>query len=74
MRRPRADRGSATVELVLLAPVFALLFAFVVAVGRAQSGHAEVEAAASGAVRSSRRRRRSAFMRKRLTDRSLISS
>lgn len=52
MRHPRADRGSATVELVLLAPVFALLFAFVVAVGRAQSGHAEVEAAASAAVRS----------------------
>lgn len=48
----RSDRGSVTVELVLAAPVFALLLAFVVAVGRTQSSRADVEAAASAAART----------------------
>ena len=48
----RSDRGSATVELVLVAPVFALLLAFVVAVGRTQSSRADVEAAAHAAART----------------------
>jgi Flp pilus assembly protein TadG len=48
----RDDRGSVTVELVLAAPVFALLLAFVVTVGRTQSSRADVEAAASAAART----------------------
>ena len=48
----RTDRGSVTVELVLAAPVFALLLAFVVTVGRTQSSRADVEAAAHAAVRT----------------------
>jgi Flp pilus assembly protein TadG len=48
----RADRGSVTVELVLAAPVFALLLAFVVTVGRTQSSRADVEAAAHTAART----------------------
>lgn len=48
----RDDHGSVTVELVLLAPIFGLLLAFVVAVGRTQSGRADVEAAAQSAART----------------------
>lgn len=48
----RSDRGSATVELVIAAPVFALLFALVVAAGRTQASRADVEAAAHGAART----------------------
>jgi Flp pilus assembly protein TadG len=48
----RTDHGSATVELVLAAPVFALLLAFVVTVGRTQSSRADVEAAAHAAARA----------------------
>ncbi len=48
----RADRGSASVELVLAAPVFALLLAFVVTVGRVQSSRADVEGAAHAAART----------------------
>jgi Flp pilus assembly protein TadG len=51
-RGDRGDRGSATVELVLAAPVFALLLAFVVTVGRTQSSRADVEAAAHAAARA----------------------
>jgi Flp pilus assembly protein TadG len=47
----RSERGSVTVELVLVAPVFALLLAAVVAVGRTQSARADVEAAAHTAAR-----------------------
>jgi Flp pilus assembly protein TadG len=47
----QADRGSVTVELVIAAPVFALLLAAVVAVGRTQSARADVEAAAHTAAR-----------------------
>jgi Flp pilus assembly protein TadG len=48
----RTDRGSVTVELVLAAPVFALLLAFVVTVGRTQSSRADVEAAANASART----------------------
>ena len=46
------DRGSVTVELAILTPLFALLLAFVVLVGRVQSGRADVEAAAHSAART----------------------
>lgn len=51
-RRRRDDRGSVAVELVILAPLFGLLFVAVVAVGRVQSGRADVEAAARMAARA----------------------
>lgn len=47
----RDDRGSVSVELVILAPVFGLMIAFVVLVGRTQSSRADVEAAAHAAAR-----------------------
>jgi Flp pilus assembly protein TadG len=52
MRRAWDDGGSVTVELVIVAPVFALLLAFVVTVGRTQSSRADVEAAAQAAARA----------------------
>lgn len=52
MTRPAGDRGSVTVELAILTPVFALLLAFVVLVGRVQSGRADVESAARAAART----------------------
>ncbi|MEY2422050.1 MAG: hypothetical protein QOI95_2117 [Acidimicrobiaceae bacterium] len=48
----RGDRGSVTIELVLFAPVFALLLAFVVLAGRVQAARADVEGAARSAARS----------------------
>jgi Flp pilus assembly protein TadG len=47
----RRDRGSATVELVILAPVFAMLLAFVVLVGRVEAGRANVDGVAHSAAR-----------------------
>ena len=38
-----ADRGSATVELVLLAPVFTMLLAFVILAGRVETSRADIE-------------------------------
>lgn len=46
------DRGSTSVELAILAPVFGLMIAFVVLVGRTQSSRADVEAAAHAAART----------------------
>ncbi|MGH9211733.1 MAG: TadE family protein [Acidimicrobiales bacterium] len=46
------DRGSVSVELVILTPVFALMLAFVILVGRVQSSRADVESAAHSAARS----------------------
>lgn len=46
------ERGSVAVELVILAPLFGLLFVAVVAVGRVQIGRADVEAAARMAARA----------------------
>ena len=48
----RGDRGSVTIELVLFAPVFALLLAFVVLAGRVQAARADVEGTARSAARS----------------------
>lgn len=52
MNRRRGERGSATVELVLLAPLFTMLLAFVLLVGRVQSSRADVEGVAHSAARS----------------------
>jgi Flp pilus assembly protein TadG len=46
------DRGSATIEVALLAPVFTMLLALVVLVGRVESSRADVEGVADGAARS----------------------
>lgn len=46
------DKGSITIELAILTPLFALLLGFVVLVGRIQSGRADVEAAARAAART----------------------
>lgn len=52
MTRLDAERGSAAVELVVLAPVFMMLLAFVVLVGRVQASRADVEGVAHSAARS----------------------
>lgn len=52
VRERLGDRGAVAVELVVLVPVFALMLAFVLLVGRTQSSRADVEAAAHSAVRS----------------------
>lgn len=48
---PRGDRGSAAVELVILAPLFGIMLLAVVAVGRVSNAHADVDAAARMAAR-----------------------
>lgn len=48
----RSDRGSATVELVLLAPVFTMLLAFVILVGRVEISRADIEGVAHSAARA----------------------
>lgn len=50
-RRWRNDRGSASVELAILAPLVALLLGAVVLVGRVQLARADVEGAARSAAR-----------------------
>lgn len=45
------DRGSASVELVILAPMVGVLLACVVLVGRVQSARADIEGAARSAAR-----------------------
>lgn len=50
MTRP-GERGSATVELVILAPVFGLLLAFVVVAGRMGAARADVDGVAHSAAR-----------------------
>src|ERR1017187_2078916 len=49
--KPMDDRGSASVELVLLTPVFILLLFFVVAAGRLAVTRNEVDGAARDAAR-----------------------
>lgn len=49
--RWRNDRGSASVELAILAPLVALLLGAVVLVGRVQLARADVEGAARSAAR-----------------------
>jgi Flp pilus assembly protein TadG len=50
-RRLRDDRGSASVELVILAPLIGILLLAVVVVGRVQVARADVEGAARSAAR-----------------------
>ena len=45
------DRGSASVELVILAPLVGVLLACVVLVGRVQTARADIEGAARSAAR-----------------------
>ena len=54
MRRPRLhpDRGSATIEAVILAPVFLLFIGLIIGTGRVAIAHQSVEAAAAEAARS----------------------
>jgi Flp pilus assembly protein TadG len=52
MNRPRYERGSATVELVLLTPLLVGLLLMVVAFGRLQNARGDVEAAARAAARA----------------------
>jgi Flp pilus assembly protein TadG len=51
LARLRDDRGSATVELVVLAPLVGILLLAVVVVGRVQVARADVEGAARSAAR-----------------------
>lgn len=46
------DRGSVTVELVLLAPLFFAFFCFVVGLGRLDEAHGQLVGAASDAARA----------------------
>ncbi len=48
-----SDRGSASVEMVAIAPVLLLLLLFVVTVGRLATAEGEVESAARDAARAS---------------------
>ncbi len=48
----RRDRGSSTVELVLVAPLFFVLLALVVAAGRVGAHRADLEAVAHSSARS----------------------
>lgn len=52
MSRVSGERGSAAVELVILAPIFTMLLAAVIVVGRVQSSRADVEGVAHSAARS----------------------
>lgn len=52
MRCRCTDRGSATVELVLLTPLLIVMLLFVVALGRVASTRQEVDAAARDAARA----------------------
>jgi Flp pilus assembly protein TadG len=51
MRHRRTDHGSATLELVILAPALIIALLFVIAAGRIAQAHAAVEAAARDAAR-----------------------
>ncbi len=50
--RHRPDRGSASVELVLMTPLLVMLLLFVVAVGRLTAARGEVDAAARDGARA----------------------
>jgi Flp pilus assembly protein TadG len=52
MNRHDRDTGSATLELVLVAPVLLLVLAAVIAAGRLQVAHQQVSAAAAQAARA----------------------
>lgn len=48
----RSDRGSTTVEMLVLVPAVALLFGLVVTAGRLQSTQADLDAAARSSART----------------------
>ena len=50
--RRRTERGSASVELVLLAPVLVGMLCLVAALGRVQNAHADIDAAVRDAARA----------------------
>ncbi|MFD6177250.1 MULTISPECIES: TadE/TadG family type IV pilus assembly protein [unclassified Isoptericola] len=50
--RPRDERGSASIEAVIGAPVFALFLALVIAGGRIALAHQDVQAVAADAARA----------------------
>ena len=52
MRRCRSDRGSAAVEMVILAPVLVVLMLFVVFVGRAGGAIEQIRHAADAGARA----------------------
>ena len=52
MRRGSAERGSASIELALMAPVLVVLMLFVVLVGRLGQARADVDRAARDAARA----------------------
>lgn len=51
-RRTRTDRGSASIEAVILAPAFLLFVALIIAAGRVSIAHQRVDAAAAEAARA----------------------
>jgi Flp pilus assembly protein TadG len=51
MRERDSDRGSVSVELVILAPIIGVLLVAVVAVGRVENTRADIEGAARSAAR-----------------------
>jgi Flp pilus assembly protein TadG len=51
LRDRESDRGSISVELVILAPIIGVLLVAVVAVGRVENARADVEGAARSAAR-----------------------
>ena len=50
-RARNSERGSASVELVILAPIIGVLLLIVVAVGRVENARADIEGAARSAAR-----------------------
>jgi hypothetical protein len=51
LRNRDSDRGSVSVELVILAPIIGVLLVAVVAVGRVENARADIEGAARSAAR-----------------------
>jgi len=51
-RRLHADRGSATIEAVIIAPAFLLFIGLIIGTGRVAIAHQNVESAAAEAARS----------------------
>ncbi len=51
-RRRWGERGSVSVELVILAPLFGLLMGVIVLFGRVQNSRADIEASARSAART----------------------
>ena len=52
MTRPDSERGSATIEVVIIVPALMLFVALLIAAGRVQLAHQSVDAAAAEAARA----------------------